>query len=344
MSHRIRHDTVARRITIDTTVGADVVHRCLAGPLCKATEMVDNKRRSAPTEKPDSVCRRCYSAIRIAVEDLPGDREDLINSIGEHQHIPGEKVHASQGHSAPIDSAKHDLAREISQQLIIAAARVHTARNSAGEPPKTAADCSALVAKHLDLLITSPERLEEEWCGAGESVLSKDVATGKPRYIPNIRIISRPGIDTAMRLVDLRRRARARLAGVSTDMWQLPAHLAGCLDCGERLYTNGHKIMCRACNRDWTEQNGGLFNAEIKRRAEIEKQERMDTLEYLLAEAQHQRDTANARLDRFQRFLNEIGDLLPAGVGLGAQQLNQLLAPILEGHPGAEEHETEGAA
>lgn len=338
MSRKLLHDTITRRITINPDQPDTDPHQCLAGPLCRAPDVTTDEngftqKSPAITEKPDTACRRCYSAIRLAAEDLPQIHADLLDAMGDHQHVPGDKVRGTQATTLPIDTAKHDLAREITLQLRVAAARVHSARKTDGKPPRNIDECGQLIAKHLHQLITSPEQLEQDWCGPGESVLTRDPETGKPRYMPNIRVVKRQGIDSAMKLVDLRSRARARLSGITTDLWRLPAHFPGCMNCGERLYTNGHKIVCRTCDKDWTEQTGGLFNQHIKQQAELERQQRMEQLTAELAAVTEQRNTAWARLDQIQRLLTELPDVLPAGVGLDAKQLNDILNPLLENHP-----------
>lgn len=328
---KIRHDTVTRVVTLDDT--EQDPHRCLAGERCRAPETLDDGRHPARTEKPDSVCRRCYSAIRLAVEDLPQDHTDLLEAIGEHQHIPGEKVHGSgDAHTSPLDLIKHDLARDITTQMRIAAQRVHTARGTKGDPPRTITECSQLVSKHLQLLITSPPQLEEEWIGRGESVYIAG------RYRAPTRTVQRTGIDTALRLVELRKKARSRLSGVTTKMYQLPASLPGCAECGERLYTNGNKVVCRFCDRDWTAENGGMLTREIEERHELERQRRMEELQAQLDAVTAERDQAWARLDRAATLAEAVDQ--PEFGQITTHQFGELLAEIIDGHPTPEQRQT----
>lgn len=327
---KIRHDTVTRRVEIRTDT-PDNLHHCLAGPACRSTTASQPdpttgkiSRTPATTEKPNTVCRRCYSAIRLAVEELPQDYQDLHAALGEHQHLDGEKVRSSPTPPSPLDLTKDDLMGEITKYLHMAAARI-TATPPAGLRP-----CAEIILKHLDKLITSPALPEEEWCGRGESVPVKG-ENGKVFYRPDTRIIERTGVDTAMKLIDLRSRARARVTGITTGLWRLPVHFPGCMTCGEVLYTNGHKVVCRACDRDWTEQTAGLFNAHIKRQAQIEREQMIEELKTQLAEAITQRDSAWETLDRVAVLAEAV--YTPDYDQISKQQFADLLTEIVAEHP-----------
>lgn len=346
------HHTTSGLTAVTHHTNGEPTHHCLSGPACRAaTTQPDpttgkTTRTGAPTDKPNTICRRCRSAIRVAVEDLPTDYDDLAAALGDHQRIDGEKVHSTPTPPIPLDVAKDELMGDIANQLANAADRV--TRATGHHPPDTRGhNRSARIhahahhtANHLDALIASPPQPEEEWCGTGESVLHRDPTTGRIAYKPNTRIVERSGLDTALRLVELRSRARARLAGTTTGLWRLPAHLPGCTECGEVLYTNGHKVVCRACAKDWTEQTAGLLNAEVKRQAELERAQRMRHLETQLADTIAQRDQAWARLDAVTRFLDEAPHILPPGVGLSPEQLDTALRPYLHGHPPPDQRDT----
>lgn len=327
-------------------VTGDITHQCLAAAACRAATNHTNpttgrtERIGATTEKPNSICRRCYAAIRIATEDLPQDYQDLADAIGDHQPIQGEKVHGTSDMATPLDLVKNALMDDIAQTLANAADRITTLTGRRPQDTRGQGHHAHIRARahhirnNIGALLNSPAEPEEQWVGQGESIQYRDPETGRLTWKPNTQITMRTGIDTALKLVELSSRARARLAGVTNNMWRLPINTPGCINCGESLYTDGHKVICRACARDWTENTFGLIQRQVR-----EDEERMiEQLKTQLAEAITQRDQAWERLDRASRLANALRE--PEWAIVAATQTAGLIDEILDGHPTIESRTT----
>lgn len=321
---KIAYDTTAHRVT------GDITHNCLANSLCRAattqkdTTTGKSKRIGATTEKPNTLCRRCFSAIRVAVEDLPQDYADLSEEIGERQRAEGEKVHFTSDPASPLDLGKDELMGEIRRGLADAARRVTTI-TGAHPANNNVWGYSQLLSNNLHALINSPAEPEEEWCGNGESVQTRNAETGRIEYRPNTRITMRNGIEAGLRLVDLHSRAQSKLNATTNGLRKLPIGMPGCNECGEILYTDGTRVVCRACARDWTEHTAGLYQKE---------REMIEELKAQLAAVTAQRDTAWDQLDRVQVLADAI--YLPDYDQVTAHQFGELLADIIKDHPSPE--------
>lgn len=316
-------------------------HRCLAGAACRAAEWIrqdesgrGRKRLGAYTEKPDTLCRRCTSDVRRAVEDLPAEYVELAASIGELEHgSSGVKVSASRDLPILINARVDALMGDIADALHIAAVRVAAALNC--DAPQAdrrrglnRADevkaCSAMIEPNIGKLIGSGTRDEAVWT-KGESV--QVTVEGRTEWRPATKLVKTTGVETALRLSDLHRMARTVLGGPSKPRSRL---LIACTECGAPfLYGDGHRVECDECGTDWTADAFGLLQMEVERReAEVNEQ--------LAA----QRDDAWKRLDK----LRELAAAIPEQLGgslLKPEQVADLLTAIVGDHPTPAERENE---
>jgi predicted Fe-S protein YdhL (DUF1289 family) len=227
-----------------------------------------------------------------------------------------------------MDLSKDELMGEIYRHISSASDRVYriTGRCYKGgsTPRKRVAAWSEHISNHLDALIASPVDIEEEWApGKGESVQYRDPDTGKIRYRPDMRVIERNGVDAGLKLVDLHSRAQSILNASTTGLRKLPLGMPGCPDCGEVLYTDGQKVLCRACARDWTEETAGMY--------ERERQHVIEELRTQLAAVTAQRDAAWERCDQAQVLADAVYQ--PDFDQITVVQFGELLTGILKEHP-----------
>lgn len=203
------------------------------------------------------------------MEDLPRDYVALHISLGESSRGSGGKVSSTPTPAIPIDANKYSLMTAISENLDRAAEIVSDALNCAppsGNIAQRLDSASRMVATNLTKLLAADDvplwvwercdtRCGKNGCDAGE----------------HFRLSDRNGIQTALVLRDLHRRAR-RTVGEFEKVIRIE-HPCG--ECGEPSLqqnpTSG-AVSCKACGHEWTEQLLGLAGRMIKR----QQQERQD--------------------------------------------------------------------
>lgn len=275
-------------------------HLCLADKQCRASTPTDQinpktqlpQRQPATTEKPNTLCRRCTSDVRRAIDELPHDYQQLHSAIGDLTHgSTGIKVTASTDPPIPFNSRIDALMGDIADQLQIAADRVATALNC--DSPTTERmrgrtrkaeikACATMIASNLPKLLDSPEQDEYIWTGNGESRL-QPTHDGRYTYQPTTRAIPRTGIQTALKLAELHREARKMLGGPTKPRTRL---MFGCIECGAPyLYQDGPKVECDECGHDWTSDAFGLLHKEIERQEMEELKQQIEDLNAVLYQA-----------------------------------------------------------
>lgn len=222
----------------DTTT-PDPLHRCIRGPRCNATTLEDGERRPAATSRPDTVCDTCAESIHLAVADLPDTWLHLHANIGDHNHRTGQRVTTSRSAPININTDIDALKTSIVEWLVIAAARIADHLNTTAPRPANNTDtehlrvvqaATQLITPHTELLIDLPEddvviwRTDTDY--AGESI-PHVTNTGHRVYVPNVEVTAQTGLQIALQLHDLRRRARKLLA-LTSPQDKLSTPCPGC--------------------------------------------------------------------------------------------------------------------
>ncbi|EIU48443.1 hypothetical protein [Mycobacteroides abscessus] len=284
------------------TTTATVTHECLGGRDCRAFELIEDRgrqrRRPAATDKPNTLCRRCASDVRRAVEDLPGDYQRLDAAMEDgpsHDAPGGPKVRASTEPPIPYNVRYDALMADIAAELTAAAARITV-------PPKgtqlyVVTTCSKAVAANVPKLLASPPLMDEVWINGTER-----------------RAIHRSGVDIALALVNLHRQIGAELGG-GTDATKIRLPY-GCAACGSpSLYQHGYQVTCPDCKKDWTDDAYAELNRELVRRKE----------EADMRELEH----AKAKLAALQRLNDGLSEIEDQSTLFTPAQIAQLLDDIL---------------
>lgn len=250
-------------------------HRCVSGRDCRDAETVDDPttgktlRLGAQIVEASGLCDGCTRRIQLAVEDLPFDYVALHVALGESTQGGGGKVSSTPTPAIPIDANKYSLMTAISENLDRAAEIVSDALNCdppSGNVAQRLSRASRMVSTNLPKLLAADDvplwiwekcdtRCGKNGCDAGE----------------HFRLSDRNGIQTAIALRDLHRRAR-RTVGEFEKVIRIE-HPCG--ECGEPSLqqnpTTG-AVSCKACGHEWTEQLLGLAGRMIKR----QQQEQQD--------------------------------------------------------------------
>jgi hypothetical protein len=251
------------------TAAAVDLHRCQLGPDCHAATIENGQRHPAHTEHPDTVCATCSTAITHAVGDLANIWHMLNNAIGDRTRRGGQKVTTSRSAPININTDVDALKTAIVEWLVIATARISEQLNIDDPQPLCHSDteharivttCLQILTPNIDMLLALPEDDIVTWATentdyAGESVPhTTDTGT---HWRPNTEIISLTGLQIALRLVDLRRKARALLALTNPeDKLSTP-----CPGCDQRELRRHHEhrpngrdidqIDCGNCGLNW---------------------------------------------------------------------------------------------
>lgn len=284
------------------------IHRCMSGEDCRGRVFTDGVQVPALTVKASSVCELCWKAISRAVDDMAETWAALHMAIGDSDRRMGQKVSGS--HSAPINvnTDVDALKSEIAQWLVAAASAVAEQINCTGPKPRNSSDteqarivavCTDLVGPNIDILLSLGSCEVAVWLGAddtdypGESVRYE--SDFGPVYIPNTWIDDFTGVQVALHLVELRRRARKLLA-LTDDHNRLPLPCPRCN--AQRSLTRrherlpGHKeidqISCANCKLDWPYEQYRNLTLIWVRKDEMEREK----LEKELAKERQERKVA----------------------------------------------------
>lgn len=250
-------------------------HRCMAGRDCRDAENIDDPttgkthRLGAVIAEETGLCPGCCRRIQNAIEDLPFDYVALHVALGEAGNGVGGKVRSTPTPAIPIDVNKYSLMTAISENLDRAAEIVSEALNCdppAGKIAPRLTRAARMVSTNLPKLIASDDvplwvwekcdtRCGKNGCDAGE----------------HFRLSDRNGIQTALALRDLHRRAR-RTVGEFDRVIRIERP---CGECGApALHQNptSGNVYCKDCGHEWTEELLGLAGRMIRR----QEQEKRD--------------------------------------------------------------------
>lgn len=241
-------------------------HRCAAGRDCRDAETVDDPggksvRRGAVIAAESGLCDACVRRIQYAIEDLPADYVALHVSLGEASTAGGMKVNSTPTPAIPIDAHKFAVMTAISENLDRAAEIVSEALNC--EPPsgKTAprlGNAARMVAANLPKLLAAGDVSQWIWEKCDQRCGKNGCDAGE-----HLRLSDRNGIETALALREVHRRAR----GIIGELEKILRIERLCGECGApRIYQDPatNIVFCKDCGHDWTEEMLGLAGRMIK--------------------------------------------------------------------------------
>lgn len=275
-------------------MSTDTAHRCIAGRDCRDAESVSEGikviRVPAATEEPDTLCRGCIRRAQYAIEDLPFYYVALHISLGETSRSGGAKVSSTPVPAIPIDQHRFALMAAISENLDRAAEIVSDALNCdppTGKVGRRLENAARMVSTNIDKLLASGDVPLWVWERCDSRCGKKGCDAGE-----HLRISDRDGIQTALALRDLHRRARSTIG----EFEKVIRIEAPCGECGapslQQNPTTG-TVSCKDCGHEWTEELLGLAGRMIKRQQQEQERDmaineelkaRAEWAEWLLAE------------------------------------------------------------
>lgn len=218
-------------------------HRCARAGRCADAEVDDAGRRlGAVTELADTLCGRCATAVRRALDALPRDYAEL-ELILDAQTWAAEKVSGSPELPVPprldvltaqaeIDAELSTWAEPVAEQLGV---DWDTARMAGHRPGPRVQRAAHLLACHVTLLLRLGPVDVLAWGPAGWSATT------------------RTGTEAAVRLLTCHQHARLLVCGGSGDV-RLPVPCPSCR--GVLLRRNGMShVACQHCPRSWPEED-----------------------------------------------------------------------------------------
>lgn len=307
----------------DVEWGAQVSdHRCLAGTGCRGAVSGDDPttgqtvRQAAVIPQEHGLCDACRSNVEHTVNDLTETWLALHMAIGDTGRRLNQKVTISRAAPINLNTDADALKVSIVEWVSAAAARVAEQLNIAhdddhpGVEARNSTDCEAarvmiaatrILGPNVDRLINQPSDDVMVWLTPKETQYP-----GERKYVDEnglthigIRVESMTGAELALKLIDLRRKARSFLALTTPlDKLSLP-----CPRCNQYELTRKHErrrnreidqIDCGACSLNWPyEQYRNLTliwvrddemeREKLQKQLETEK-ERRELAEWMLAQ------------------------------------------------------------
>ncbi|WP_141681714.1 hypothetical protein [Mycobacterium malmoense] len=240
-------------------------HRCFSGRDCRDAETVEDAgrsvRRGAPIAEERGLCEACVRRVQYAIEDLPADYVALHVSLGEASTAAGMKVNSTPTPAIPIDAHKFAVMTAISENLDRAAEIVSEALNCDPPSGKTAPrleKAARMVATNLPKLLAAGDVAQWIWERCDQRCGKNGCDAGE-----HLRLSDRNGIETALALREVHRRAR----GIIGELEKILRIERMCGECGApRIYQDPvtNVVFCRDCSKDWTEEMLGLAGRMIK--------------------------------------------------------------------------------
>jgi hypothetical protein len=296
------------------------VHRCLAARTCRDAENVNDPttgrtiRRGATIAENVGLCETCTRSAQHAIDDMIGTWLALHMAIGESTRRTSQKVATSRPAPININTDADALKVFIVEWLSAAAARVsevlnieepHQHNNTDAEHARIIIACTRILSPNIDKLISLPADDVMVWLTAAETQYPGERLYIDEHGTPHrgIKITPMTGAELALKLTEIRRKARSFLALTTpADKLSLP-----CPRCNEYELTRRHErrkskeidqIECGACDLNWPyEQYRNLTLIWVKEdemeREKLQKQletekTRRELVEWLLAKREWQ--------------------------------------------------------
>lgn len=295
-------------------------HRCLAGRDCRNAENVDDlttgktSRRGAPIAAESGLCDACTNTVRHTIGDLAETWLRLHVSLGDPSRQNQQKVSISRAAALNLNVEADALKMAIVEWLVAATARIAEALNVDEPQPRNNTDteharvvmaCTNLLEPNIDRLLDMPADDVMVWMPAAETQYPGERLYIDDQGTPHvgIKVCPMTGAELALKLVQVRRKARNFLALTTTnDKLSLP-----CWRCNQPELTRRHErrgqlvidqVDCAACKQSWPyEQYKNVIEIAVRvdemEREKLQKQldsekTRREWAEYLLAEREWQ--------------------------------------------------------
>lgn len=216
----------------------DSQHLCRAGSYCRdatyGPHPTSDGWQAGATTAPNTLCDRCASSVAAAVAGLWQDYLGLGQLVIEPPTGPTSEIRSpSPTPALPIDI--HNDALKVELETVVG----HAAAAVTGDPPPRAfVTAVTLVENNLDALLRAPRHPVVMWNRDGDR---------REQFIVD-------GVDIALKLASLHRRARAIL-GVDRGKDRMPVP---CPRCEARKLVRFHGadcVVCEACLGRWTDDD-----------------------------------------------------------------------------------------
>lgn len=301
-------------------------HRCIASTACRGAVSMDDpttgqtSRQAAIIPQEHGLCDACRNNAEHTINDLTETWLALHMAIGDTGRSLNQKVTISRAAPINLNTDADALKVAIVEWVSAAAARVAEQLNiaqdddRAGVEPRNNTDAEAarvmiastrILGPNIDRLIEQPPDAVMVWLTAKETQYP-----GERKYVDEngithagISVESMSGAELALKLIELRRKARSFLALTTPlDKLSLP-----CPRCNQYELTRKHErrrnreidqIDCGACSLNWPyEQYRNLTLIWVRddemEREKLQKQldtekERRELAEWLLAKREWQ--------------------------------------------------------
>lgn len=249
-------------------------HHCIAGRQCRNAEHTEDPetgkpaRRGALTAAPDTLCDTCTRAVENAIDDMTETWIALHVSLGDQSRRPNnQRVTASRNPPINLNTDIDATKAAIVEWLVAATAPIAELIGATDPTPRNHSDtqhaatvltCTRILKPHIHDLIALPADEVTVWLTASETEYPGERKyiddTGTTHHGTDIQTMR--GAEIALRLVELRRRARNLLALTnSNDKLALP-----CPSCAQYELRRRHEyrrsreidqIDCAACHLTW---------------------------------------------------------------------------------------------
>lgn len=347
-------------------------HRCAWGPRCVNPDIREInpetnraiRRGAVITDGP--LCAACLDKLRMAVKGLPRDYQRISEAIGERRPADGAKVARTAAPEIPINPYREmllarivDLAdraadivecelhmtgknRRRGDQPAVAGRGYAAVRESKPDGATTVDRAVSVLLPTLDVLVESGKDWHMVWAPIPDGDKEWDrYEHGQPRDIVEL-----DGLDVALQIVDLSRAVYDEM-GLARLRHHEPMPCPAVNHTGKACgaYTVGRndgraEYDCTTCGAVWPEREYDWLVGRVL--DEIQEQEEMKVLTYLLGEAYWRLDTLRIRLEALRDV--DLVALLsdpsndPAQVMLVIiEQLGEVLSSGISPHPTPEE-------
>ena len=288
-------------------------HRCAAGRNCRDSVVEDGNRQAAVIVDAVGLCEKCTEAVGWAVRDMADTWMMLHGSIGDQSRRGGgQRVKGSRSAPINLNTDVDALKASIVEWMVAATAPISELLNVSDPRPVNHSDtealrvveaCTRILSPHVHSLIGLPAGEMLVWLGSADTENPGESLTSARGGDHGRGVVSMTGVDVALKLMELRGRARSLLA-LTTPHDKLPFPCPHCntyelvrshrsinlvggksknvdqIDCGNCALQWPYERYRQLC-RIWVREDE-LEREKLQKQLESEK-ERRELAEWLLA-------------------------------------------------------------
>lgn len=302
-------------------------HRCGAGKRCRARTVVDSESHPAVIAEPTGLCDRCTEAVRRAISDMRETWGALHASIGDQSRRGGgQRVMGSRSAPININTDVDALKSALVEWLVAAAAPISELMGVDDPRPRNQSDaeqsrvtlaCTRILSARIDDLIALPAGPVLVWQGGRETERPGEFYLDEHGVTQGRDVTLMTGCDIALKLVELRGRARSLLALTTpNDRMPVPCPYCNQLELVRSRHTINlvsgeteevYEIDCGSCGLNWPYERYEHLCEILAKEDEVEREklqkqldaekERRELAEWLLAKREWQFSLALACTD-----------------------------------------------